>query len=175
MKTLLLMRHAKSDWNADYEGDHERPLNRRGRHAAALMGEWLARIEQLPDLVVCSTATRARETLELAAEAGAWPCETRRDERVYEATPQRLIEVARETEEEFDSLMLVGHQPGMSTLLGLLVGGAEVRYPTAAIARIEVDIFAWNELEPGTGTLAWMLPPRALSAYRREIPESPRP
>lgn len=175
MKTLLLMRHAKSDWDADFETDHDRPINERGRRAAALMGEWLARTDQEPALVVSSTAVRAATTVDLAASSGDWSCPIRRDERIYEATARKLLEVAGDTEEDFDSLMLVGHQPGMGALVATLVGGAEVRFPTAAVARIEVDVYAWNEIEPGTGTLSWLLPPRVLEAYTgRSKSEPPR-
>lgn len=165
MKTLFLMRHAKSDW-ATASPDHDRKLNKRGRRAADTMGRFLARIDQLPDLVVSSTAARCRLTTERAMRAGAWDCPARHDERIYEASVADLLAVAGDTEEEVEALMLVGHQPGMGSLLGNLVGGADVRFPTAAVARIEVDIFAWNEIAIGTGTLNWLLPPRLLD--RRE-------
>ena len=74
MKTLILFRHGKSDWNTDYAADHDRPLAKRGRNAAATMGAMLARIEQVSDRVLTSSAVRARETVELAAEAGGWKC-----------------------------------------------------------------------------------------------------
>lgn len=162
MKSLIMLRHAKSDWDADYGHDHERPLNKRGRRAAATMGRWLELTGQLPDRVLCSTAARTRETLARAMRAGGWERRVDYDERVYDAGTRTLLSLVRETRKSTDLLMLLGHEPGMTSLLAALVGRADVRFPTAAAARINLRATRWRDVREGTGTLIWFLPPRLL-------------
>ena len=163
MKTLLMMRHAKSDWDADYGHDHDRPLNKRGRRAADAMGRWLALTGQLPDRVLCSTAVRARTTLERAMEAGDWDCGVDHDERVYGAGHRALIELIAGTSKRVDQLMVIGHEPGMTALFSTLIGSAHIRFPTAAAARIELRAERWRDVRSGCGSLTWFLPPRVLA------------
>ena len=87
MKRLILLRHAKSDWAADYGGDHERPINQRGHRAAEAMGRWLSLTGHAPDHVVSSSAVRARTTAEVAAAGGDWEADIEIDSVVYEAAP----------------------------------------------------------------------------------------
>lgn len=158
MKTLLAMRHAKSDWNADYGGDHERPLNERGIRSARVMGEVLAERELVPDLVISSTAVRARTTAELAAESGRWQGSLILDRRLYDSGPDGVVARASEAP-DVGSLMLVGHQPTWSILVADLTG-QDVEMKTATVAVISVEIDAWSELTPGIGLLADVLQPR---------------
>lgn len=162
MKTLLLMRHAKSDWSADFGRDEERPINGRGRRAAARMGRWLSAIDGVPDRIVSSPAVRARATAERAAEAGAWGRPIDLEPRIYEAAPRTLVDVVSATGEETSVLLLVGHEPGLSGALDHLLGGAAVRFPTAAIARVDLDIDSWADAESGCGLLVWLVLPRLL-------------
>src|SRR2546421_2803791 len=120
MKTLLLLRHAKSSWADPGQPDFERPLNERGRASAPVMGRFLARRMLKPDVVVCSPAERARETAALALEAAELSPPMRYDTRIYEAGAARLVEVVREIAEPAASAMLVGHNPGMEELITLL-------------------------------------------------------
>src|SRR5215467_1492867 len=142
-RTLVLLRHAKSAW-PDVP-DHERPLARRGQRDAAVMGRWLRAAGYVPDLVLCSTAWRARETWELAqAELGAAP-QVRFSDAVYEAAPADLIGLARETASSVRVLLIVGHNPALEEL-ALDLAGREgtaaqegsgrlrAKFPTAAIA-----------------------------------------
>lgn len=161
MRTLLLMRHAKSAWDTG-DTDHERPLTGRGRKAAAAMGRWLSHYGQAPTTVLCSTALRARDTAERAARAGAWTAAFRLMPAIYEATAEELLRVVAASDEEDGTLMLVGHEPGMSSLTRLL-SGARVRFPTGAAARIDLEIGRWSQIEPGAGELVWLLPPRLLT------------
>lgn len=135
MRTLAVVRHAKSDWTHDLP-DEERPLNPRGRRDAPVLGGWLA--EQLTggvDLVVCSTATRARETWRLAGPALEPAPTVRHDERVYAAGYQDLMSVLDELPDDVLTAVLVGHNPGLSELVEILTGEA-VALKTSAVALV---------------------------------------
>ena len=168
MKTLLFLRHGKSDWGADYGHDHERPLKKRGQKAAQAVGRFLTETGGAPDGVIVSTAVRAQETLKLAFEAGGWTCPVRSTDRLYEATP---MDVRREIQAEPDEtrcLLLVGHEPTTSETVGRLISAtpgaaARVRVPTATLARVDVDVDRWEEVDFGRGELVWLLPPRLLA------------
>lgn len=164
MKTILLFRHGKSDWDADYEADHNRPLARRGEKAASLMGKYLASLDQLPDRVICSSALRAKETVRLAAKAGKWSCPITFADELYEASPEQVLDLIRESQNSLDSILLAGHEPTWSLLAGRLIGNAKVKFPTAAMARIDLAVASWKEAGFGKGTLVWMVSPKLLSA-----------
>lgn len=162
MKTLLLLRHGKSDWDSDADKDHDRPLAPRGVKGARKVGRLLTTIGCVPDLVVASTALRARATAEIAAEAGEWggPLELARD--LYLCPPRVVLEVAAGVEESVEKLLLVGHEPTWSQALEVLTG-ARVDFVTGAIARIELPIMRWREIDTTRGALAFFLPPALLS------------
>ena len=161
MKTLLILRHGKSDWGADYATDHDRPLAKRGHRAADRMGDFLDRTGQIPDLVISSTAVRARRTAELAMGKGHRNSPLQFDEDLYGAFAPAVLELIREQEETIASLLLVGHQPTWSELVALLCGAA-TRFPTAALARIDFDVGRWTEVQPGAGSLIWLVTPKLL-------------
>ena len=151
MKKLLLMRHAKSDWSADYQADHERPLNERGVLSAQVIGRVLNEEDLTPDFIVASTAVRARTTAELAAEAGGWDCEIRLDQRLYNTGADGVVQVAGEAP-PVNRLMMVGHQPTWSILVSVLTGDrAELKTATVAIIEFEVD--EWAEIASTRGKL----------------------
>lgn len=162
MKTILLLRHGKSDWDADYGQDHERPLNARGRKAAETMGRFLADSGTLPDQIVTSTAVRARTTLDLVREAGGLTAPVRATRDLYGAGPSDLLREIHATDEAADVLLLVGHQPGWGETVGRLIGGGAVRFPTAALACIEVGVSRWRDVAFGRGELVFLVPPKAL-------------
>jgi len=162
LKTLIFFRHAKSDWGADYGADHERPLARRGVKAARFMGRFLQRTGQVPDGIVTSSAARARQTVELAAEAGAWEVTPRVTESLYGAFPQVVLREIHAEDDSTERLLLAGHEPTWSQMVGMMTGQANVRFPTAAMARIDFDVFRWSEVEFGSGTLNWLAPPKLL-------------
>jgi phosphohistidine phosphatase len=162
MLELLVMRHAKSDWDADTD-DHERPLAERGVKAARKVGRFLAGVEMVPELVVCSTAVRARTTVELAAEAGDWRCPIEHTRAFYGADPAAVFaEIASRPAPP--RLMVVGHEPTWSELVSLLVGGGAVRMATAAVACLELPANGWSAIEPGAGRLVWLVTPKLLQA-----------
>lgn len=159
MRTLMLMRHAKSDWAADYGADHERPLNARGVRSARLMGMVLASEELVPAVAISSTAVRARTTLELAIEAGEWDTELRLDRALYESGPQAVL-AAGASAPDVGRLMLVGHQPTWSMLVARLTG-ERVDLKTATVALIELELNDWDDLPGAAGSLSRVLTPRS--------------
>ncbi len=165
MKRLLLLRHAKSDWNAPFETDHDRPLAPRGRRAAGQVGRFLNAVERIPDRAITSSAVRARTTLDLAAKEGSWhlPASAIEETKaLYLATATRLIDVVRQQDNAVQILMLVGHEPSWSDLLSRLVGGGYHRFPTATIASIRFDVDFWIAVAPGAGMLEWLAPAKLL-------------
>ena len=162
MKTILLFRHAKSDWEAGYRADHDRPLNKRGRKSAKLMGRFLALALELPDLALCSSALRAQDTLRLADDSGDWTCEKRDAAELYAASPGNVIELIRTQDDRFGRLMLVGHEPTWSLLAGALIGAGQMRMPTATIARIDLAADRWADVDAGKGELVWLVKPKLL-------------
>jgi phosphohistidine phosphatase len=175
MLTLLLLRHAKSSWDNPALADFDRPLAKRGKKAAPEIGAALAAKGLRPDLVLCSSAVRARETLELVLNALGPPApEVRYDEELYMATPATLIARLRKhvaNPASAQHVMLVGHNPGFEELARLLVGsgGAEDRallaekFPTCAVAVIAFDAGNWSAVEAGAGRLACFLTPKHLA------------
>ncbi|MEM6335686.1 MAG: histidine phosphatase family protein [Bacteroidota bacterium] len=162
MKTVLFLRHGKSDWEADYSGDHERPLAKRGVKAAKRMGRLIEAIGAVPDRALTSTAVRARTTLELAMSAGGWICPVEQLGRLYHASPGILISQMRAEPDETETLLLVGHEPGWSETIEALIGGGTVRFPTAAFARVDLHIDRWQDTDADTGELKYLMIPKAI-------------
>ena len=162
MKSLLVLRHGKSDWLADYGSDHERPLAARGVAAAELMGRFLTRCGQAPEAVLSSTAVRARRTAELASEAGQWRCPATYTEVLYGASVAGVVELIHQQDDALDRLLLVGHQPTWSELIADLCRGASVQFPTAALARIDLATERWQDLHSAGGTLRFLVTPKLL-------------
>jgi phosphohistidine phosphatase len=134
-RTLILLRHAKSDWSG-FHADLDRPLAKRGRRQAPEAGRWLASNIDTIDLAVVSPANRARSTWDLAsAELGQQP-HTRIDDRVYGASVGQLLGVVRELPDDVHTVVLVGHNPGIEELASLLTDESEPM-PTSALAVIE--------------------------------------
>jgi phosphohistidine phosphatase len=148
----MLLRHAKSDWPD--VADHDRPLAKRGKQDAPLVGRWLRDHGYQPEVVVCSDARRTRQTWKLVArELGGSP-QVRFDPRVYAAGPLTLLYLARELPAGCRSALVIGHNPGVSDLARSLVGpdGQGLSFPTAAVAVLEFD-GDWAALAPGQARL----------------------
>ena len=161
-KTVFIVRHGKSDWNAAYATDHERPIAPRGRNAARMMGRFIRDSGQIPDLVIASSALRARSTAELAAQAGEWPAALQIEPRLYGARASTVLELVQAQAQNLESVMLVGHEPTCSACIGLLSGRSNVRFPTAAMARIDFDVDCWERIRAQRGCLIWLLAPKDL-------------
>lgn len=169
MKTIILLRHGKSDWEADYDGDHERPLAARGQKGARKMGRFLTTARTVPDRAITSSAVRARETLATAAEAGGWTGPARVTDALYEATPEAVLAEIQTEPDDANTLIVVGHQPTWSGLVSMLIGGGRIEVKTATVAQIDVEVERWADVQPGRGVLAMLLSPGALrpNAYRK--------
>jgi phosphohistidine phosphatase len=167
MPELLLLRHGKSDWDAAFGHDRDRPLSSRGVAAAGTMGRVLTAMRKQPELVLTSPARRARSTAELAAEAGEWTASITDVEELYGAGPGAVFSTIAATEPDVGRLMIVGHEPTWSHAASLLIGGGSVRVVTGAVTAIEVP--SWSRVEPGAGLLRWMLTPRLFTDGDFEI------
>ncbi|WP_419163467.1 SixA phosphatase family protein [Candidatus Palauibacter sp.] len=145
MKTLLILRHAKSSWDHPRLSDHDRPLNGRGNRDAPRMGRLLVDRDLVPERIVSSTAVRARSTAELAAAEFDREVEIETTRRLYLASPDSYVEVVETMGETAERLMVVGHNPGISALVMGLTGEVEFM-PTAALAVVDLDIGDWADL-----------------------------
>ena len=159
MKTLYILRHAKSDWDNSDLSDFERPLNKRGYGDAPLMGEVLKKNRFQPDLILSSPAKRAAQTATLVKQSAEIGGEIKFDERIYEASPARLLEVVGEQSSENDSILLIGHNPGLEGLIKFLTGDLQPM-PTAALAVIDLEIENWNEINSVKGDLRMLIRPK---------------
>jgi len=162
MKTLLLLRHAKSSWKDAGLQDFDRPLNERGKKAAEMMGRFIKNKQVAPDLLLSSPAIRARETIEIVIETAKLKSELRYDERIYEASPLRLLEVVSQIEEERKIVVLVGHNPGMEELLKLLTDCVE-HMATGTLAKIDFKATGWDDVLNEKGGLDWIVSPKELA------------
>jgi phosphohistidine phosphatase len=176
MLTLILLRHAKSSWDYAQLSDFKRPLAKRGKKAAPEMGAALARLGLRPDLILCSGAARARETLALVLpELGSQSPPVVYDDALYMALPDGLLTGLHAIKPDhhgksFQCVMMVGHNPGFEELAMLLVGdgpAAELaeladKFPTAGAAVITFDTELWSEVGPGRGRLNHFITPKRL-------------
>lgn len=168
MKHLYLMRHGKSDWSEGGSGpDIERPLAPRGVRSARTVGRFLRALDEVPDTILASPAERTTRTIEHAIEGGAWDRTPTFRDGLYLASRAAMIEAIRSCDDAHESMMLVGHEPSCSDLVSALVGGAHVRFPTAALARIDLRVLSWRDADVGRGTLEWYVIPRMLEAFER--------
>jgi phosphohistidine phosphatase len=161
MKTLYLLRHAKSSWKDKSLLDVERPLNKRGRKAAATVGKFFKRKRIIPDLVLCSTAVRARETTEIVMEAAGRNPEIHFDERIYEAGPERLLEVVAQIDKAKKRVLLVGHNPGLEEFLELLTATVKTM-PTGTLSKLVLKTSNWASAGDVSGTLEWIRKPKQI-------------
>ena len=176
MLTLTLLRHAKSSWDEPLD-DYDRPLALRGMKAAPEMGGALDAMGLTPDVVICSGAVRARETLQLVLDRlGGTAPHVVYDDSVYMATPATLMKRLRAIEQESEVIaprhvMLVGHNPGLEVLALELCGSGDSdgrkrmaqKFPTAAAAVITFDAKGWGEIKPGGGRLKYFITPKQVA------------
>ena len=168
MKRLLMLRHAKSDWNSGAPTDHERPLAGRGRKAAKAMGRFMALANLVPDYAITSSAIRARATLQLAMEAGDWDCPVNTTPDLYETGVEGVLGVVAETPESEDSVLIVGHQPTWGGVAQVLTGGS-LRMATGTLVGITLHVESWRSIRTGVGELAFVVPPRLLTDGKIEL------
>ena len=165
MKTLLILRHAKSSWKEARLGDHGRPLNERGKRDAPRIGVLLRKEDLVPGMILSSTAKRAQQTAEAVVEESGYPGEIQLSRELYAAGPEAYLEAIQSLAGEPDSVLVVGHNPGLEELVEILTGET-VRLPTAALAQVALSIERWQELsEEVRGELVNLWVPRELDGY----------
>jgi len=170
MKTLILMRHAKSSWGEPGLDDQDRPLNARGKAAAPLMARWLAAEGLLPDTILCSSAKRARQTVKRMRAAVPDLPESQVLPGLYHAMPDQIMAALRSLPETAERVMVVAHQPGLGATAARLGGGegleeaaAMAQFPTAAIAVFDCGGGSWSGLRWGDSGLLRFVRPRELA------------
>jgi len=163
MLRLILFRHAKADWSNASVPDQKRPLTNRGIRASRIMGEYLAAIDQVPPLVLTSSAKRARDTVDLARRQGHWHCEQRVEPGLYTFEDADLLEAIQGLRDVPPRLMITGHEPALSGLAGNLLGEARLRMPTGCMARLDLDVDDWSDATTGCAELRWLMPPKLLT------------
>jgi phosphohistidine phosphatase len=147
MKTLLLMRHAKSSWKESNIPDHDRPLNRRGKHDAPLMGKQLRDQKMNLDLIISSTALRAETTANLIAKAVRYKGKIILDKSIYDAEPKDLFTLLSNSSDEYNSILLVGHNPTMEETVQMITNSPELTMATCAVAHLTLSIDTWTDLK----------------------------
>ncbi|MFN4015993.1 MAG: SixA phosphatase family protein [Reyranella sp.] len=171
MKKILLLRHAKSAWNVPNQSDHDRPLNDRGERAAKAMAAYIVAKAPRPDLILCSTAARTRQTLAplvTALDSPAPPISL--EKQLYLASESELLERLRALPEDVESVLLIGHNEGIGELAAALAGDGprdalerlRDKYPTGALATLALRPGPWSALAPETCELLAFVRPRDL-------------
>ena len=170
MKQLFLLRHAKSSWDDNSLADHDRPLSERGRAAAPRIGAYMRGGGYLPDLVLCSTSTRTRLTLDaVLAELGVEPA-IEFEEELYLAAPGEMLDLVRSVPDTVEAVLMVAHNPGTGMLAAALSGDGlpqrmnlmRAKFPTTGLAIIELSVDRWKDTIGGCGTLKEFVRPRDL-------------
>jgi len=165
---LFLLRHAKSSWDDPSIDDHDRPLAPRGRRAAARIADYATKTGIRPDLILCSSAMRAQQTLERIAPSLGPDAEVHIERPLYGATEDRLLQRLHALPDEVDSVMMIGHNPGVQELALLLAREGPLRtlledkFPTAGLAKLAFGRVEWKDLHRESGDLVDFLVPRRL-------------
>lgn len=164
------MRHAKSAWDLGVEADHLRPLNERGRRAVPVIGSYLAEVDFVPDLVLCSTAIRTRETLDRLLRDFPQSPAIRYEQALYLASRADCLERLRRLGKRWRRVLVIGHNPGLQDLAAHLVGEADRtvagriadKFPTASLALLDCALDSWSDLTPGAVRAARFVMPKQL-------------
>jgi len=172
LKSLTILRHAKSGWDAAVERDFDRPINARGQRGAELIGQWLKRQKLPVDQILASPAVRVTQTLDIFQPAADLDqLEPHWDRRIYLASAATLIDVIREGGRDATHLLISGHNPGLEDLILMLVpesaddelrAKVDQKLPTSALARLEFDIDDWHALDTGMARFTQFIRPRDL-------------
>ena len=170
MKTLYILRHAKSSWEKPELSDFERPLNEGGLNTAPFMGQLLYDRQFQPQFIISSPAKRAKQTAVLIKETAELNAPVKYDDRIYEASPQVLLQVVADTEEKYESMMLVGHNPGIEGFIRFLTGKTEAM-PTAGLAIVELWVNSWDGIVADSGVLKELIRPKAEMMKAHKVDE----
>ena len=164
MRSIILFRHGKSDWEAKYSKDYERPLAKRGIKAAKKMGQLLSKRNETPDLLISSTALRARKTAELATNNGKWTADTKYEKLIYGGSVNTLLSILKKQNDMHKTICLVGHEPIFSSFIEKITNTKWIKFPTAAMAKIIFKTEKWDEIElkPEKCDMNWFIKPKDL-------------
>lgn len=164
MKTVYLIRHAKSDWNHPELSDFNRPLNKRGKKDAPYMGKKLKELNVYPNLILASPAQRALETITSISNEINYPfTEIVFNDSIYHSSTQNLIEILNNNDNTHNTLFLVGHNPGFTYLSNYLTNDYIDNIVTCGIVKIELEIDNWNEIIEGIGRKVFYIYPKMYS------------
>jgi phosphohistidine phosphatase len=167
VKTLILTRHAKSSWTDISLSDQMRPLNKRGLSYAPKMGDYLASLEVLPQLIVSSPAVRAFTTAKLMGEKfGIQADDILRDDSIYMAYPNELMDCIHNFNNTYNNIMLVGHNPTITKLVNMLTGSDIANIPTCGVAIIRFNTEDWQKIGHKNSELLEYVYPKLISNYR---------
>lgn len=171
MRTLLLMRHAKSSWKDESLPDEERPLNKRGKETAAYMGEFLAGHKLVPEAILCSTAKRARQTAKRIKSAGCFDAEIIKAETLYFSGPRAYLQQIADLPATVNTALVIGHNPDLESLVAR-VARRHIEMPTATIVHLSTPISNWGDvLEDAKFAVEGVYRPKELgiTAIRRKV------
>lgn len=172
MRTLYLLRHAKSSHDDSTLADHDRPLAPRGDKATPVVADHMRDAGVVPDVLLCSSARRTRQTLDLLGDAVPAACDVRIEDGLYQANADTLLRRVRTLPDDAPRAMLIGHNPALEQLALLLAASGEhldrmtTKFPTAALATLEAAIDGWSDLAPGSARLIGFVRPNDLDAPR---------
>ena len=162
MKSVLILRHAKSSWKDPDLTDHDRPLNKRGKGDAPRMGRLLKREHLLPDTIISSSAIRARATAEAVAKTSGYKGEIISNPSLYAAGPHTYIDTLHDISDDYARVLIIGHNPGLEELVEILTGESHVM-STCSLAHVKLDVQNWLEIDYNTkGRLVGIWQPRDL-------------
>ena len=161
MLSIIIFRHGKSDWDAIYDMDHNRPLSKRGYKAAKIMGRYLKKIDQIPDKVISSSAIRAKDTAGIAIRHGKWSSMLSIESKIYGGSSETLLDIIHHLDKKTKSVCLVGHEPTCSSFISLCTFHSQ-RFTTASMAKINFRADKWNKIEFGRGSLEWIKSPKEI-------------
>ena len=163
MKSIILFRHGKSNWYANYSKDIDRPLNERGIKSAKLMGKYFAKINQIPEKTICSTALRAKRTAELAMRGGNWKSSLEFNKKIYDGSAELLFSILQRQSSKLNMICLIGHEPCISLFIMKSTNSNITKFPTASMARIDFKTNLWNHIVFTNGSLNWLKRPKEIA------------
>jgi phosphohistidine phosphatase len=155
LKRIYFIRHAKSSWANPLLSDFERPLNKRGREAAKIMGEKFKCMSIQPDLVFCSPAERTKKTLDLLMHHAQWKADLRFEPDLYLASPNRLLCIAQQAPDGVQSLVLLGHNPGLEDLIRSIQPLAHPKFPTLGVVACHWTVASWKDVNIENAHFDW--------------------
>jgi len=168
MKTLLLMRHAKSSWKDDSLKDHERPLKKRGRKDAKRIAKVIEKNNLMPDLILSSSAVRASETVDIVADTLSYKNQIILSDELYMGEPEEFIQALKQVDDTFTTVMIVGHNPGLEAYLQIIDGEIE-SVPTGGLGYLVLVTDSWHDLTLDTmGDLIGFWKPKELAEKKKK-------